>query len=295
MINSVLIFFILLLSSSDFRFENEMQKQRLAALRQERLFPPYPQIYNMDDQRQANSTPSGASVTKTTSNNYVENAASVQKVDERTLDSEFIEEVAQVVHLTTAIFLLLLGAHLEYMKRGDLYIFVFLVIVSFVKTVTGAAIVTQSESLSFRHERQQSINIYVWFWLRQYSPAPLEVFFAINDSIKYIQFVYLAKWIERKHLITVIGSWYLLYGIANAVNNTVLTKGQKSQFLLRDIFFSEKEGAVQQSHPSKRNQMEFESKGLTQILSGALLFLVSFLQYKWSTFDPMDSDLIVNE
>lgn len=37
-INSAIIFLILLLSSSDFRFENEMQKQRLEALRQERLF-----------------------------------------------------------------------------------------------------------------------------------------------------------------------------------------------------------------------------------------------------------------
>lgn len=65
--------------------------------------------------------------------------------------------------------------------------------------------------------------------------------------------MYLAKWIERKHLITVIGFWYLLYGIVIAVNNTVLTKGQKSQFLLRDIFFSEKESNILQSHPSKRN------------------------------------------
>ena len=33
-----------------------------------------------------------------------------------TLDSEYIEERLQVVHLTTAIFLLFLGAHLEYLK-----------------------------------------------------------------------------------------------------------------------------------------------------------------------------------
>lgn len=41
--------------------------------------------------------------------------------------------------------------------------------------------------------------------------------------------------------------------------------------------------------------MEFESKGLTQILSGCLLFVVSLLQYNLSTIDPIDSDLIVNE
>jgi hypothetical protein len=41
--------------------------------------------------------------------------------------------------------------------------------------------------------------------------------------------------------------------------------------------------------------MEFESKGLTSILSGLLLLLVSLLQYNYSTLDPMDSDLIVNE
>jgi hypothetical protein len=65
--------------------------------------------------------------------------------------------------------------------------------------------------------------------------------------------VYLAKWIERKHLITVIGSWYLLQGIVSAVNDTLLTKGQKSQFLLRDLFFSEKEGGVGRSHPAWRS------------------------------------------
>lgn len=200
------------------------------------------------------------------------------------------------MHLTTAIFLLLLGAHLEYFPKADLCIFVLILIVSLVKMVTGAIIVAQSDVLS-RSERQQSINIYIWFWLRQYTscPVPLEIFFAIHRSIKHIQFVYLAKWIERKHLITVIGSWYLLQGIVSAVNDTLLTKGQKSQFLLRDFFFSEKEGGIGRSHPARRSQMEFESKGLTSILSGLLLLLMSLLQYNYSTLDPMDSDLIVNE
>lgn len=71
---------------------------------------------------------------------------------DRALDPEFIEEVEQVVHLTTAIFLLILGAHLEYFPKADLVIFFLIMIVSMVKIVTGAIIVMKSESFS-RSER----------------------------------------------------------------------------------------------------------------------------------------------
>lgn len=108
----------------------------------------------MDDQRYPNSTSWNTTINKYPSNNYQKNSINIyDTLNERILDSEFIEEVAQVVHLTTAIFLILLGAHLEYIKRGDLYIFLFLVAVSLVKMATGAVIVTQSEKLSRYHER----------------------------------------------------------------------------------------------------------------------------------------------
>lgn len=87
------------------------------------------------------------------SDNYQDSSRNIyESISERTLDPEFIEEVGQVVHLTTAIFLLLLGAHLEYFPKADLCIFVLILIVSLVKMVTGAIIVAQSDVLS-RSER----------------------------------------------------------------------------------------------------------------------------------------------
>ena len=58
-----------------------------------------------------------------------------------------------------------------------------------------------------------------WLWLVEYKSFPFEIFFAISDSLKYIQFVYLAKWVNRQHLITVIGSWFMMFGFLNILNN----------------------------------------------------------------------------
>lgn len=35
------------------------------------------------------------------------------------MNKEFIDDVAQVIHLTTAIFLMLIGSHLEYSMKSD--------------------------------------------------------------------------------------------------------------------------------------------------------------------------------
>ena len=55
-------------------------------------------------------------------------------------------------------------------------------------------------------------------WLTQYKVVPFEVFFAIQDSIKYVQFVYLAKWVKRRHLVTIIGFWFFFLGFCEVIS-----------------------------------------------------------------------------
>ena len=53
------------------------------------------------------------------------------------LDSDFINDVAQVIHLTTAIFLVFIGTHLEYSKKGDLYVFLITFTIAIVKLISS--------------------------------------------------------------------------------------------------------------------------------------------------------------
>ena len=64
------------------------------------------------------------------------------------MDREFINDVAQVIHLTTALFLMLIGSHLEYSKRSDLYIFFITLTVALVKLISCVQIINKSETLT---------------------------------------------------------------------------------------------------------------------------------------------------
>lgn len=82
--------------------------------------------------------------------------------------------VAQVVHLTTAIFLVLIGSLLEYTPRADLYIVVIGVTVSVAKVANGMLFLRGEQFI----KKMVDDDIYRYF--------PVELFFAISDSIKYI-------------------------------------------------------------------------------------------------------------
>ena len=49
-------------------------------------------------------------------------------------------------------------------------------------------------------------------WIYDY--IPFEVFFAIADSVKYIQGVFIAKWVDRKFLMVPFGLWFILMGMS---------------------------------------------------------------------------------
>ena len=61
------------------------------------------------------------------------------------LDNDFIADVAQVIHLTTAIFLLFIGTHLEYSKKGDLYVFFITLTIAIVKIFSSFEIMSKTE------------------------------------------------------------------------------------------------------------------------------------------------------
>jgi len=63
------------------------------------------------------------------------------------MDRDFINDVAQVIHLTTAIFLVFIGSHLEYSKRSDLYVFFITLTIAIVKLISSFEIMTKSYGL----------------------------------------------------------------------------------------------------------------------------------------------------
>jgi hypothetical protein len=89
--------------------------------------------------------------------------------------------------LISAIVLLLLGSHLEYIKSADLVVFIFTFLVSFVKIMSGIHIYLKSDQLSNEYVAEKhTMNVYIWYWLQLNKSYPLEMFFALSDSIKYI-------------------------------------------------------------------------------------------------------------
>jgi hypothetical protein len=47
-----------------------------------------------------------------------------------------------------------------------------------------------------------------------YAVLPFELFFAIADSMKYIQAIYIAKWIDRQHMMLPFAIWFMLLGMS---------------------------------------------------------------------------------
>lgn len=62
------------------------------------------------------------------------------------LDNDFINDVAQVIHLTTAIFLMLIGCHLEYSTKSDLYVFFITFTIAVVKLISSFEIMSKVSS-----------------------------------------------------------------------------------------------------------------------------------------------------
>ena len=63
------------------------------------------------------------------------------------------------------------------------------------------------------------------------------MFFAAAESVKYIQFVYLAQWIDKKKIMIVVGGWFTLLGASNALHGTIAS-GANVQ--LADLFLPSK-------------------------------------------------------
>ena len=111
------------------------------------------------------------------------------------------QAIIQVVHLTTAIFLILIGSILEYSPHTDKVILTICLITGTIKTIAGLLLTNGNDILS---------DI---FTTQNYKYFPIELLFAINDSIKYIEVIYIAKWIDRKNLIIIVGFMFVVLGV----------------------------------------------------------------------------------
>jgi hypothetical protein len=107
------------------------------------------------------------------------------------------------------------------------------VTISVVKLISGIQIMYGSEEYEGKVMGTSSFQIYNWIWVDFYREIPFEVFFAISDSIKYVQFVYLAKWVQRKHLITIIGFWFVFVGLFS-----ILEKQRNSSQMWSNILYT---------------------------------------------------------
>ena len=96
---------------------------------------------------------------------------------------DFINEIAQVIHLTTAFFLLFLGSYLEYSSNNNWIVFMITFTISIIKPVFGLQILMSQGDQSSKYFPS---GIATLFQFLDYQQMPMEIFFAISDSIKYV-------------------------------------------------------------------------------------------------------------
>ena len=164
--------------------------------------------------------------------------------------------MVQVMHLTTAVFLIVLGSFLEYTSSADLIILLISAFTAFMKIIFGFYYKTHSEDL--RELKIAELN----------KDIPFELIFAICDSIKYVQIIYITKWVHRNYITSIVGFWFILLSLSGYTSILKMQTDKETY-----------ENAVT----------------LILIISGFILLIGAFLQYKILSMDPLDSDYIINE
>ena len=131
----------------------------------------------------------------------------------------YISDLAQVIHLTTALFLIVIGTNIEYSTQSNLIIFWITGSVSVFKIISGVFVffLTKDKRIHTKTVDEGTMILYNWGWISFYRSVPFELFFAMADSVKYVQFVFIAKWLQRKYLITIIGFWFIFQGICSNI------------------------------------------------------------------------------
>lgn len=105
--------------------------------------------------------------------------------------------------LMKGIGLILVGLTLEYSKNADLYIFRLNVCISIVKVLEGMVL------LSNENESEGDKKSFFKILLSKFIVA-----YAILNSVKYIQIIYVCKWINKRDVITMIALLYVLLGLS---------------------------------------------------------------------------------
>ena len=115
-----------------------------------------------------------------------------------------------------------MGPLVEYSKSADKIILLFSLSITVIKFITGALMLKNSVALSINYTQVNTgLSMQVWFWLKEYQEVPLEVFFAAAESVKFIQIVFLAQWLDKKRVVIYVGGWFMLLGASNAIHSTV--------------------------------------------------------------------------
>ena len=110
-----------------------------------------------------------------------------------------------MVHLTTAIILILTGSIIEYTEYANKIVFSINCLVSIIHFIYGLILLDGQNILTQMFEEGA------------YRFIPIELIFALADSIKYLQLIYISKWINRKYLVVIVGIWFTGLGMNNWV------------------------------------------------------------------------------
>lgn len=108
-----------------------------------------------------------------------------------------------VCRLATGVLILILSQYLEYIQFVDWYILFTSITVVIIKFINGVLII--KNKVVDDPSNQEFFNGVFRF-------LPLEIVFAFCDSLKYIQIIYIAKWVNRRYLITYCSFFYIVLG-----------------------------------------------------------------------------------
>ena len=107
--------------------------------------------------------------------------------------------------------------------------------------------------------------------------------FAIANSIKYVQVVYIAKWVGKSYLMIIVSFFLILVGLYSIVEYQI-------KLYCYNNFHDPSDPSDIRQH-EKMNELF----GYVDIATAALLALIAIIQLAFFSMEPLDSDLILYE
>lgn len=192
-----------------------------------------------------------------------ENNQPITKTPDLGDSDETLSAVQQVAKVTTAIFIILLGALIEYSDHTDAFVLFLGLFTGFAKLCLSVYLFTCYTNPEFCDQQES--------WKEMYKIIPFEIIYAINRSCMYIQLVYLVKWVNNSNVMTVWGIRVFFTGLILAWKENYF-----ANYYNDPKYF-------------------YLGKFIVQVVPAFVIIALSILQKRYCSMDPLDRDLIINE